>query len=120
MRADDRVTLGRRRPPDGYTTRTVAEMLGWSVTRLLALVANGSLPPPDVAGGELVWSMNYALAVRCDGLRLPGTYSGLPPGHTVADELRKWVRVADHGGGTGPQYTARGLKKAAKRKRGGK
>jgi hypothetical protein len=40
----------------------------------------GCLPPPAVVNGVYRFGLRYATAVRCDGLHLPGTYSGLPAG----------------------------------------
>lgn len=77
---DDRIKLTGKQPPPSLTAQTVAEELGWSVSRLLGLIATGCLPPPAVVNGVYRFSLNYALQVRCDGLHIPGTYPGLPPG----------------------------------------
>lgn len=80
MRMDDLVRPTGKVPPPSLTAQTVAEELGWSVSRLLGYIATGQLPPPEVVNGVYRFSLNYALAVRCDGLCLPGTFTGLPPG----------------------------------------
>lgn len=73
-----------KEPPPSLSALTVAEELGWSVSRLLGLIATGQLPPPAVVGGVYRFPLHYALAVKCDGLCLPGTHSGLPPGRVEA------------------------------------
>lgn len=80
MRMDDRVKLTGKQPPPQLTAQTVAEELGWSVSRLLGYIATGCLPPPEVVNGVYRFSLTYALQVRCDGLSIPGTWPGLPPG----------------------------------------
>lgn len=107
-----------KHPPAGVTTATVCEMLNWSLSKLLTHVERGELPPPVWFGGELLWPFNYALQVRCDGLHLPGTYPGFPPGTRLDVERARWSR-SNVGGYI--RYTARGKRattKAAKRQRG--
>lgn len=93
MSPDDLVYPTTKRPPEGYSTRTVCEVLNVSMSWLLGLVARGSLPPPDVYGGRLLWPFSYPAVYRAAGMALPGTYPGFPPGFDPHAELKRWVRV---------------------------
>lgn len=117
MRMDDRVRPTGKVPPPSLTAQTVAEELGWSVSRLLGYIATGQLPPPAVVNGVYRFTLTYALQVRCDGLHLPGTYTGLPPGSPFR-ETRKRVRKPKTSAAR-RQKISDGVKAALARKREG-
>lgn len=79
MKPDDRFTVRAGAPPAGASPESVAQDLGWRVADLMGHIERGSLPAPDIFRGRYLFPLDYALRVRCDGLRLPGTYPGLIP-----------------------------------------
>jgi len=89
MKKDQRVWPTAKAPPAGWTAQTVAEVLGWSVPRLLQAIELGQLPAPNVFGGLYHFPLTYTLDVKCNGLRLPGTFPGLPPHGSALPEGAK-------------------------------
>lgn len=57
----------------------VATDLGVLPEQLMDWIVTGSLPGPDIVRGEFRFSPAYALSVRCNGVRIPGTYSNALP-----------------------------------------
>lgn len=107
-----------RQAPTGVNTRTVCEMLGMRMPALLALVKAGSLPPPVMFAGEMLWPIDFTADVHRNGLRLPGTFPGFPPGCDPEAELARW-RLAGSSGHL--RYTAAGKARARKAaKKGGR
>lgn len=113
---DQRVWPTRKVAPHGYTPHTVAELLGWSVTRLMEHVARGQLPPPDVFRGRYVFPYSYVLDVKANGVRLPKTFTGLPPGAALVNP--DGTAVAPRNRLT-KRHKGKGVKKGAAKREGG-
>lgn len=79
-------------PPAGLSTGTVCEMMGWSVARLFKHVTDGTVPPPFVYGGRMLWSFDFVEKVQKGGLSIPGTYAGFPPNADKKGEAARWKR----------------------------
>lgn len=60
------------------TLRDVCDELAVVPEQLMSWIIRGQLPSPDVVRGRFAFSMSYALAVRCNGVRFEGTYEPPP------------------------------------------
>lgn len=81
--------------PDAMSAGTVAELMGWTISQLFQQIRNGTIPCPPVRGCWLAFPITYVLWLKEQGLSIPGTHPGFPPGYSPSRELDNWVRADD-------------------------
>lgn len=96
--------VGDELSPGWMWAGTCAELLGWSMAELFAQIRSGTVPPPEVHGVWAVFPIQYVVHLKRDGLSLPGTFRGFPPGYSPSRELTRWINV---GNKEKPRYVRR-------------
>jgi hypothetical protein len=94
-------------PGSGLTLGEAAAELGVVPAQLMEWIRDGSLPAPNIVRGRFVFSFTYALSVRCNGIRIPGTYSNALPTYR---QRKAMIAEAKRGGKPHPGGRPKGSK----------
>lgn len=79
MRKRTEIRLRADAPAVGLTLGAVAADLNVLPDQLCEWIVAGMLPGPSIMRGHWLFSPTYALSVRCNGIRIPGTYQNALP-----------------------------------------